>query len=94
MAPTSKPKTRHSNHLHQNWTHLPNVFYLISKENQPMCDICLNARTVKHIIEECTKYASTLMDLNMTFNKEDSRKEEHTMKIINFLTIINIINKL
>lgn len=54
-----------------------------------MCDACLNALTAKHIRKECTEYNATRMDLNI----EGSLKEEHTMKIIDFLTIINIIKK-
>lgn len=39
-----------------------------------LCDKCLKAATVKHIIKECTKYYATHMDLNI----EESPKEKHT----------------
>lgn len=55
-----------------------------------MCDICIKELSVKHIIEECTKYSATRINLKI----EESLTEVHTMQFINFLTSIIIINKL
>lgn len=63
--------------------------YLISNENQPVRDIYLKALTVKDIQMKFTKYNATRMGLNI----EEALIEEHRMKIINFLTIISLINK-
>lgn len=62
--------------------------------NITMYDICINELTVKHRIEERTKYSATRINLKMNINIEESLKEVHTMKLIHFLTNIFIINEL
>lgn len=57
--------------------------------------MCLKALSKKHIIDGMyTKYTATRINLNMSLDIAEALEEAHPMKIIEFLTNINIINKL
>ena len=68
--------------------------YLICKDPQPICESCHTALTIKHIVEECSQYSQTRIDLNMPSSIAEALGESQSPKILTFLSITNILRKL
>jgi len=71
------------------------LFYLITKDLLPFCNICHTTITIKHISEERPRYEPIrATHLNLPQNIKDALKEDEATKIINFITKCNLLNKI
>lgn len=68
--------------------------FLISKDPPPKCNKCQENLTIKHIIQDCPHLKSIRNNLSIPNNLEEALNEENSIKIIHFLTKINIVNNL
>ena len=74
-------------------THLTHR-YLLRGEPQPLCQLCTEPLTVKHILVECNALALTRNRFYRSHNMKDLFTSTHPGAIINFLKDIKIYNKL
>jgi len=68
--------------------------FLISKDPPPTCNKCQETLTMQHIILDCPDLQNIRNKLSIPNNLEEALHEDNTIKILNFLTQINIVNNL
>ena len=68
--------------------------FLISKDQPPICNTCQTRITIRHIFEECPIHEPTRTLLNLPLNIKEALNVESTLKIIQFITKDNLINKI
>lgn len=68
--------------------------FLISKDPPPLCNKCQEDLTIQHIILDCPDLQNIRNTLLIPNNLEEALHEDNTIKILNFLTQINIVNNL
>lgn len=68
--------------------------FLINKNPPPTCDECHADLSIQHIILDCSKYRDARNNLAIPPNMDEALNENNIIKIISFLTQIQLINKL
>ncbi|XP_053597660.1 uncharacterized protein LOC103580449 [Microplitis demolitor] len=75
---------------HTNLTHC----YRPEKKDPPVCPRCGSILSVKHLITSCLLYQSERTQANLPMNPEELFTTEHRRKVIKFLKLTKIYNKI
>jgi hypothetical protein len=68
--------------------------FLIRKDSPPICNQYQEDLTIQHIILDCPDLQNIRNTLSIPNNLEEALHKDNTIKILNFLTQINIVNNL
>lgn len=70
--------------------------YLMTKDDQPICQVCGTSLSIKHIFEECRKYQKNRGELNISHDigKSLGPNPENQTKTIHFFKKSQILKLL